>query len=170
MKVNYFEFTNDYGRSRVRVEFYEHKCCFFTSELDSTKKNVLSAKLNILEEYNKRNGFTKIERKEVLKAWAKVDEQIAEYYKKEYPHGGARANGGRPKGSIKTTPKTARTERFTNAITKEEKEYLSFCLEWYRIKIKQNPEELKRIMHVYRMYGAGAFLNESLDGKLRTTK
>lgn len=170
MKVNYFEFTNDYGRSRVRVEFYEHKCCFFTSELDSTKKNVLSAKLNILEEYNKRNGFTKIERKEVLKAWAKVDEQIAEYYKKEYPHGGARANGGRPKGSIKTTPKTERTERFTNAITKEEKEYLSFCLEWYRIKIKQNPEELKRIMHVYRMYGAGAFLNESLDGKLRTTK
>lgn len=170
MKVNYFEFTNDYGRSRVKVEFYEHKCCFFTSELDSTKKNVLSAKLNILEEYNKRKGFTKIKRKEVLKAWAKVDEQIAEYYKKEYPHGGARANGGRPKGSIKTTPKTERTERFTNAITKEEKEYLSFCLEWYRIKIKQNPEELKRIMHVYRMYGAGAFLNESLDGKLRTTK
>lgn len=170
MKVNYSEFTNDYGRSRVRVEFYEHKCCFFTSELDSTKKNVLSAKLNILEEYNQRIGFTKIERKEVLKAWAKVDEQIAEYYKKEYPHGGARANGGRPKGSIKTTPKTERTERFTNAITKEEKEYLSFCLEWYRIKIKQNPEELKRIMHVYRMYGAGAFLNESLDGKLRTTK
>lgn len=170
MKVNYFEFTNDYGRSRVRVEFYEHRCCFFTSELDSTKKNVLSAKLNVLEEYKQKKGFTKIERKEVLKAWAKVDEQIAEYYKKEYPHGGARTNGGRPKGSIKTTPKTERTERFTNAITKEEKEYLSFCLEWYRIKIKQNPEELKRIMHVYRMYGAGAFLNESLDGKLRTTK
>lgn len=132
MKVNYFEFTNDYGRSRVRVEFYEHKCCFFTSELDSTKKNVLSAKLNILEEYNKRNGFTKIERKEVLKAWAKVDEQIAEYYKKEYPHGGARANGGRPKGSIKTTPKTERTERFTQAITKQEKEFLTQQLKEFR--------------------------------------
>lgn len=132
MKVNYFEFTNDYGRSRVRVEFYEHKCCFFTSELDSTKKNVLSAKLNILEEYNKKNGFTKIERKEVLKAWAKVDEQIAEYYKKEYPHGGARANGGRPKGSIKTTPKTERTERFTQAITKQEKEFLTQQLKEFR--------------------------------------
>lgn len=132
MKVNYFEFTNNYGRSRVRVEFYEHKCCFFTSELDSTKKNVLSAKLNILEEYNKRNGFTKIERKEVLKAWAKVDEQIAEYYKKEYPHGGARANGGRPKGSIKTTPKTERTERFTQAITKQEKEFLTQQLKEFR--------------------------------------
>lgn len=132
MKVNYFEFTNDYGRSRVRVEFYEHKCCFFTSELDSTKKNVLSAKLNILEEYNRRNGFTKIERKEVLKAWAKVDEQIAEYYKKEYPHGGARANGGRPKGSIKTTPKTERTERFTQAITKQEKEFLTQQLKEFR--------------------------------------
>lgn len=132
MKVNYFEFTNDYGRSRVRVEFYEHKCCFFTSELDSTKKNVLSAKLNILEEYNRRNGFTKIERKEVLKAWAKVDEQIAEYYKKEYPHGGARANGGRPKGSIKTTPKTKRTERFTQAITKQEKEFLTQQLKEFR--------------------------------------
>lgn len=132
MKVHYLEFTNDYGRSRVRVEFYEHKCCFFTSELDSTKKNVLSAKLNILEEYNKRNGFTKIERKEVLKAWAKVDEQIAEYYKKEYPHGGARANGGRPKGSIKTTPKTERTERFTQAITKQEKEFLTQQLKEFR--------------------------------------
>ena len=132
MKVNYSEFTNDYGRSRVRVEFYEHKCCFFTSELDSTKKNVLSAKLNILEEYNRRNGFTKIERKEVLKAWAKVDEQIAEYYKKEYPHGGARANGGRPKGSIKTTPKTERTERFTQAITKQEKEFLTQQLKEFR--------------------------------------
>jgi len=132
MKVNYFEFTNDYGRSRVRVEFYEHKCCFFTSELDSTKKNVLSAKLNVLEEYNQRFGFTKIERKEVLKAWAKVDEQIAEYYKKEYPHGGARANGGRPKGSIKTTPKTERTERFTQAITKQEKEFLTQQLKEFR--------------------------------------
>ena len=132
MKVHYLEFTNDYGRSRVRVEFYEHKCCFFTSELDSTKKNVLSAKLNILEEYNKRNGFTKIERKEVLKAWAKVDEQIAEYYKKEYPHGGARANGGRPKGSIKTTPKTERTERFTQAITKQDKEFLTQQLKEFR--------------------------------------
>lgn len=132
MKVHYLEFTNDYGRSRVRVEFYEHKCCFFTSELDSTKKNVLSAKLNILEEYNKRNGFTKIERKEVLKAWAKVDKQIAEYYKKEYPHGGARANGGRPKGSIKTTPKTERTERFTQAITKQEKEFLTQQLKEFR--------------------------------------
>ena len=132
MKVNYFEFTNDYGRSRVRVEFYEHKCCFFTSELDSTKKNVLSAKLNILEEYNQKIGFAKIERKEVLKAWAKVDEQIAEYYKKEYPHGGARANGGRPKGSIKTTPKTERTERFTQAITKQEKEFLTQQLKEFR--------------------------------------
>lgn len=167
MKVRYFEFTNDYGRSRVRVEFYEHKCCFFTSELDSTKKNVLSAKLNILEEYNKKNGFTKIERKEVLKAWAKVDEQIAEYYKKEYPHGGARANGGRPKGSIKTTPKTERTERFTNAITKEEKEYLGICLEWYRNIKQYNPELLDKILAEYRQYGTFLY-TKPLDGKLRT--
>ena len=132
MKVKYFEFTNDYGRSRVRVEFSEHKRCFFTSELDSTKKNVLSAKLNILEEYNQKICFPKIERKEVLKAWAKIDEQIAEYYKKEYPHGGARANGGRPKGSIKTTPKTERTERFTQAITKQEKEFLTQQLKEFR--------------------------------------
>ena len=132
MQVRYFEFTNDYGRNRVRIEFYEHKCCFFTSELNSTKKNVLSAKLNVLEEYNQKIGFTKISRKEVLKAWAKIDEQIAKLYKTEYPHGGARVNGGRPKGSIKTTPKTERTERFTQAITKKEKEFLTQQLKEFR--------------------------------------
>lgn len=132
MKINYFEFINDNGRKRVRIEFSEHKRCFFSSEIDATKKNVLSAKINVLEEYNQKIGFTKIERKEVLNAWAKVDKQIAEYYKKEYPHGGARANGGRPKGSIKTTPKTERTERFTQAITKQEKEFLTQQLKEFR--------------------------------------
>jgi len=153
MIININEFTNDNGQSRVRVEFCEHKRCFFTSELDATEKNVLSAKINILEEYNQKIGFTKIGRKDVLKAWAKVDEQIAEYYKKEYPHGGARANGGRPKGSTNTTPKSERTERFTNAITKDEKEYLGICLEWYRRIKQQNPELINKVLAEYRQYG-----------------
>lgn len=169
MIIDIKEFTNDNGRNRVMIMFSHHKSAIFTTEIDATKKNVLATKLKVVEEYLQTFNPIYTE-KEILKTWAKTDPQIKEYYKTLDKRGGSRQGSGRKAGSKNTTPKTERTERFTNAITKEEKEYLSFCLEWYRIKIKQNPEELKRIMHVYRMYGAGAFLNESLDGKLRTTK
>lgn len=170
MKIKIFEFVNDSGRNRLRIYFDHHRATIFTSEIDATKKNVLGAKLKVIEEYLKKEVKPRYNEKEILKEWAKTDEQIREYYKQNFDNrGGSRKGSGRKVGSYSNGVKTDKTEQFTKALNKDEKEYLSFCLEWYRIKIKQNPEELKRIMHVYRMYGAGAFLNESLDGKLRTT-
>lgn len=167
MKIVLKEYTNENGRNRIMIMFTHHRATIFTSEIDSTKKNVLAAKLKIIDEY--LQTFSPIyTKKEIVKTWAKIDEQFKDYFKTFDKRGGVREGAGRKIGSKKTTPKSERTKRFTQAITTDEKEYLSFCLEWYRVKIKQNPEELKRIMHVYRMYGVGAFLNESLDGKLRT--
>ena len=54
--------------------------------------------------------------KELIKTWAKVDKRFEELYKKLYPHGGWR-NGGRPKGTDKTTMLKVR-------ITPDEEKYL----------------------------------------------
>lgn len=171
MKIRIFEFVNDSGRNRLRIHFDHHRATIFTSEIDATKKNVLGAKLKVIEEYLKKEVKPRYNVKEILKEWAKSDGQIKEYYKQNFDNrGGSRKGAGRKVGSFPNGVKTDKTEQFAKAVNKDEKEFLTFCLKWYRAKLKQNPEELKRIMHVYRMYGVEAFLSESFDGKLRTIK
>lgn len=166
MIIDIKEFTNDNGRNRVMIMFNHHKSAIFTTEIDATKKNILATKLKVVEEYLQTFNPIYTE-KEILKTWAKTDPQIKEYYKTLDKRGGSRQGSGRKAGSKNTTPKTERTERFTNAITKEEKEYLGICLEWYRHIKQHNPELLNKILTEYRQYGTFLY-TEPLDGKLRT--
>ena len=166
MIIDIKEFTNDNGRNRVMIMFNHHKSVIFTTEIDATKKNVLATKLKVIEEYLQTFNPIYTE-KEILKTWAKTDSQIKEYYKTLDKRGGSRQGSGRKAGSKNTTPKTERTERFTNAITKEEKEYLGICLEWYRNIKQYNPELLDKILAEYRQYGTFLY-TKPLDGKLRT--
>ena len=166
MIIDIKEFTNDNGRNRVMIMFNHHKTAIFTTEIDATKKNVLATKLKVIEEYLQTFNPIYTE-KEILKTWAKTDSQIKEYYKTLDKRGGSRQGSGRKVGSKNTTPKTERTERFTNAITKEEKEYLGICLEWYRNIKQYNPELLDKILAEYRQYGTFLY-TKPLDGKLRT--
>lgn len=166
MIIRIKEFTNDNGRNRVMIMFNHHKTAIFTTEIDATKKNVLATKLKVIEEYLQTFNPIYTE-KEILKTWAKTDSQIKEYYKTLDKRGGSRQGSGRKVGSKNTTPKTERTERFTNAITKEEKEYLGICLEWYRNIKQYNPELLDKILAEYRQYGTFLY-TKPLDGKLRT--
>lgn len=168
MKINLLKFKNDNGENRVEIMFEHHRAVIFTSEISEQEEAHLSAKLNVVDEYLNTLDprYTK---KEILKTWAKIDDQMKEYYKQNFDNrGGSRKGSGRKVGSYSNGVKTDKTEQFTKAINKDEKEYLGLCLEWYRLKVKQNPEELKRIMHVYRIYGVEAFLNDSLDDKLKT--
>ena len=64
--------------------------------------------------------------------WGKIDAQIQEYYKTLDQRGGIRQGSGRKVGTKNTTPKTERTERFTQAITKQEKEFLTQQLKEFR--------------------------------------
>lgn len=109
----------------------EHRATQFFKCYDDEN---LETKLKFVEDF--LNGthakLKKYTRRDVLKDFAKIDEQIAEYYKKEYPKGGYRKNAGRKVGSYVGGVKSKRTEQFSLAITKEEKEYLSECLKRYR--------------------------------------
>lgn len=57
-----------------------------------------------------------------------------EYIKGSGSGRGGWRGGGRPVGSKSSKPKTNKTEYFGKCITKEEKEYLTKCLEDFRNK------------------------------------
>lgn len=82
--------------------------------------------------------FEEIEEKVEEKSNAEV---YAKYGIKAY--GGRRNNAGRKVGSLQKTPKTDRTERFTMAITKEEKEFLIKSLETFRKNTRNNLIKIK---------------------------
>ena len=94
----------------------------------------LSDKLNLVDEFLKTEHakFKKYTQKDVLKDFSKTDKQIANYYKTLYPRGGSRKNAGRKVGSYQAGIKSGRTERFTKAITQEEKEFLTRQLAKFR--------------------------------------
>ena len=92
--------------------------------------------LDNIRTYELRRKFSISEISNVKK-FSKIEEKSnAEVFEKYgiIAHGGSRNNAGRKVGSLKKTPKTDRTERFTMAITKDEKEFLIKSLEEYRSK------------------------------------
>jgi len=133
MKVRMLKKENENGRKYIEVNFTEHKATFFTGSIDITHQNNLQSKLKIVDEYL-CSISPKYEHKEILFAWGKVDEQVSNYYKKVYPKGGKRINAGRKVGYKSNKPKSERTERFTQAITLEEKVYLIEKLNEFRLK------------------------------------
>lgn len=131
MQVKFSSFQDVNGQQKIKIMFEHHKSVIFSSEIDDINKNDLATKLNLIEEYLQTVNpiYT---RKEILKTWGKIDAQIQEYYKTLDQRGGSRQGSGRKAGSKNTTPKTERTERFTQAITKQEKEFLTQQLKEFR--------------------------------------
>jgi len=66
-----------------------------------------------------------ITERQLLKEFAQVDEDMLNFYKKLYPHGGVRKGSGRKTDDPKS-------ERFTVRCTKEEKEKLGLYLKQLR--------------------------------------
>lgn len=130
MKINLLKFENENGEKRIKITFEHHRAVIFTSEIGE-EENQVNVKLKIIDDYLSTINpiYTK---KEILKTWAKIDEQMKLVYKELDNRGGVREGSGRKAGSKKTTPKSDRTERFTMAITAEEKKYLINQLEQYR--------------------------------------
>lgn len=131
MQVIFLSFQDVNGRQKIKIMFEHHKSVIFSSEFEDINKNDLATKLNIIDEYLQTPNpiYT---RKEILKTWGKIDTQVQEYYKTLDQRGGSRQGSGRKAGSKNTTPKTDRTERFTQAITKQEKEFLTQQLKEFR--------------------------------------
>ena len=131
MQVEFLSFQDVNGRQKIKIMFEHHKNVIFSSEFEDINKNDLATKLNIIDEYLQTPNpiYT---RKEILKTWGKTDTQVQEYYKTLDQRGGSRQGSGRKVGSKKTTPNTERTERFTQAITKQEKEFLTQQLKEFR--------------------------------------
>ncbi len=131
MKIDLLKFENDNGEKRIQILFEHHRTVIFSSEIGEQEENNLDIKLKVIDDY--LNTIDPIyTKKEILKTWAKIDEQMRLVYKKLDNRGGSREGAGRKAGSKKTTPKSDRTERFTMAITAEEKEFLIEQLERYR--------------------------------------
>lgn len=127
MKFN--KYTHEDGKIYYTID--EHRAEIF--RFNVAVEN-LETKLKLVDEFLKTTHakFKNFTRKEVLLAFAKFDDEVAEYYKKQYPKGGSRKNAGRKQGSLQKAPKSERTERFTMAITQREKLYLIKQLEQYR--------------------------------------
>lgn len=116
----------------------EHRAEVFRFVMnDETFEN----KIKFVDEFLKSTHakFKKYTKKRVLLDFSKNDDEIKKYYKQLDNRGGRREGSGRKAGCKKTTPKSDRTEQFTKAINKEEKEFLIACLEWYRIKKNNKP-------------------------------
>lgn len=118
MKIEIEQINNQY-----RYSVLEHRAIQFHRHYDDPN---FETKLKFVEEFldSTHAKFKQYTRREVLKDFAKTDEAIAEQYKREFPKGGYRKNAGRKVGSYSNGARSNRTEQFTMAITKEEKEFL----------------------------------------------
>lgn len=126
MKIYELKLQNN----QSRIEVMEHKATIKTFTLmyssESDKYNQIC---KFIEELNEnRNGHFFGKQKELIKAFAEIDDRFKELYNELYPRGGYRG-GGRPKGS-----RTDKTERLNLAVTPDEKEFLIKALEDYRNK------------------------------------
>lgn len=109
----------------------EHRAVVYTHKMED---ETLEEKLKFVDEFlnDIHATYKKYTQKDVLLAFSKSDDEIKEHYKTLYPKGGTRKNAGRKQGSLQKKPKTDRTERFTMAITEEEKSFLTNQLLEYR--------------------------------------
>lgn len=148
MHIYQNDMTDSMGRKYLLIVFNHfknneiHRGEIYYGDEPMSEEELTEKKLKIVDEFLNtfRAGFYKFTKKDVLKAYAKVDESIKKVYKSLYPQGGYR-NGGRPKGS-----KTEKTERINWAVTPEEKEYLTRSLERFRYyKDPEYKEKMRKL-------------------------
>jgi len=111
---------------RISLGHIQLKALVFNKDHHAHSDN-LKVKIKFIEDFCVE--YPDIQRIKALRAFAKIDDDMKEYYKKQFPHGGYRKGGGRPTG----TKKEDRSVCFYKAITAEEKKYLEKCLNDFRI-------------------------------------
>lgn len=174
MQINETINTRETGEKYILITFYHHRAEIYRAEIPFKYERCSAlrsakARENIINEFlNSFNG-KKYTKKEVLKAYSKINEYFKSVYKSLYPQGGYR-NGGRKKGqSIDPAKKSPRTESFGIRITKEEKAFLINALERFRqqkLYIEKMPEKAKNINPALLPYAAEyALLTGQLDTK-----
>lgn len=165
MLVHEYTMERDNGEKYLLITFDHHRAEIYRTEIPLKHERCAALRIAKLKEaaidefLGTFNG-QKYTKKEVLKAYSKVDEYFKSVYKELYPHGGYR-NGGRPKGS-----KTDKTERLNVAVTREEKNLLIETLERYRqlkAYVEKYPKEAKKCAPGMLPYIAESAL---LSGKL----
>ncbi len=111
----------------------EHRAEVFRFVMDDES---FENKLKFVDEFLKSSHakFKKYTQKRVLLDFSKSDEEIKKYYKSLDNRGGSREGSGRKVGSYTNGVKSDRTEQFTMAINKEEKEFLIEQLKRYRCR------------------------------------
>lgn len=149
----------------------EHRAEVFRFVMDDES---FENKLKFVDEFLKSSHakFKKYTKKRVLLDFSKSDDEIKKYYKSLDNRGGSREGSGRKIGSYANGVKSDRTEQFTMAINKEEKDFLIACLEWYRITKQQNPDLINYLMSQYEAGGVITWINppQPLGDSLREIK
>lgn len=110
---------------------------------------ITNAKIRYITDFCNKNPDILL--KDVLRAFAAVDDVFKNLYKTQYPHGGYRG-GGRRKG-------TERTETLNQRITLDEKTFLLNALE----SIRNNPDVAKMLQTQKVTAKELAYLIETLD-------
>lgn len=133
MLINEKTIETDNGKKYLRINFDVHRATIYHEDIEIEHVRCAALKMARAKEKVIENFLNTIQgqhytKKEVLKAYSKIDPYFKDVYKEQFPHGGSRSGVGRKKGS-KTSN---RTERFTQAITPEEKAFLTQKLEEFR--------------------------------------
>lgn len=134
----------DNGEEYLLVTFNHHRAEIFRTEIPlkherCSNLRIAKAKEKAIDEFLETSNGKKYTKKEVIKAYSKVDNYFKDLYKQLFPHGGKRDGNGRKTG----TKFSNKTERFTQAISKEEKELLSEILKNHRKNEQKTQEEIK---------------------------
>lgn len=117
-----------------RINIYEHRACVKSYSIMYNSENDRYNQIcKFIEELDECTILFRGKQKELIKAFAQIDERFKDLYNDLYPRGGYRG-GGRPKGS-----RTDKTERLNLAVTPDEKAFLIKALEDYRAG-KTEPE------------------------------
>jgi len=111
---------------RISLGHIQLKALVFNKDHHSHSDNV-KVKIKFIEDFF--IVYPDIQGIKALRSFAKIDNDMKEYYKTQFPHGGYRKGGGRPTG----TKKENRSVCFYKAITAKEKKYLEKCLNDFRI-------------------------------------
>lgn len=200
MQINETKYETETGKKFLRINFDVHRATIYHEDIEleharCAALRIAKAKEQVIENFLNSFQGRDYTKKEVLKAYAKVDSYFKDVYKEQFPHGGSRSGVGRKKGST-----TERTERFTQAITPEEKAFLSEKLlefrrdknhlwdelapylraieekfgkdteardKWRKDMMKTNPAYLPYILEEFRCFGIDHVVPKYLKGVKR---
>lgn len=134
MQINETKYETETGKKFLRINFDVHRATIYHEDIEleharCAALRIAKAKEQVIENFLNSFQGRDYTKKEVLKAYAKVDSYFKDVYKEQFPHGGSRSGVGRKKGST-----TERTERLNQVLTLREKVFLIAQLKEFRLK------------------------------------